>query len=127
MNTPVAQWTEHQPSKLTVAGSNPAGRAIFESPMPSKYTQVERFHKLGENCHYCGAPFGGDPQRAKTRDHKQPLSRGGANSPDNIVAACYLCNHTKGNMTDLEFRAWISIGRPNKRDYLKAIGLLEGK
>ena len=28
---PVAQWTEHQPSKLLVVGSNPAGGAHIET------------------------------------------------------------------------------------------------
>ena len=74
--------------------------------MPSKYTQVQRFHRLGENCHYCGAPFDGDPQRAKTRDHKQPRSRGGPDTTYNIVACCELCNRSKGNMTYAEFMEW---------------------
>lgn len=91
--------------------------------MPNKYTQVQRFFKLGENCHYCRAPFDGGPQHVKTRDHKQPRSRGGSNHPSNIVACCELCNRTKGNMTYEEFTEWLRRGRPNKVEYLREIGL----
>lgn len=33
------------------------------------------------------------------RDHIIPVSKGGKNSADNIVMACYLCNTHKGNRT----------------------------
>jgi 5-methylcytosine-specific restriction endonuclease McrA len=36
-------------------------------------------------------------------EHKVPLCRGGAHSPDNIVLACKSCNNQKGRMTDIEF------------------------
>lgn len=77
-----------------------------------------------DHCYYCRSPLdGNNPMTGrKTREHKQPLSRGGANDSSNVVWACYQCNQTKGDMTELEFRAWISIGRPNKREYLRAIG-----
>lgn len=44
--------------------------------------------------------------RAPTRDHLTPRSRGGKNTRDNVVLACYLCNHQKGDMTLDEFRAF---------------------
>lgn len=34
----------------------------------------------------------------KTRDHYIPISRGGSNAKSNIKAACYACNHLKGDM-----------------------------
>ena len=83
-----------------------------------------RFYRLGLNCYYCRAPLDGhDHQRFKTRDHKTPKSRGGLDEPSNIVACCNLCNRTKGNMTEDEFREWIRRGRPNKVAYLREIGL----
>lgn len=92
--------------------------------MATKYTKLMTFLRLGDNCYYCGAPFDGDPSRAKTVDHKQPLSRGGNNRPSNLVACCYICNHTKANMTEYEFKIWRRRGRPNKVEYLKEIGLI---
>lgn len=95
--------------------------------MPNKYTQCERFYRLGQHCHYCGAPLDGhDPQRAKTRDHKIPRSRGGGDQPGNVVACCDLCNRTKANMTDAEFQEWRRRGRPNKVAYMREIGLIVG-
>lgn len=40
-------------------------------------------------CVYCNAP------RRPTMDHIEPLNRGGAHDPDNIVAACKACNSSK--------------------------------
>jgi 5-methylcytosine-specific restriction endonuclease McrA len=38
-------------------------------------------------------------------DHRTPLSRGGANSIDNVLPACGICNREKGRLTEAEFRA----------------------
>lgn len=43
-------------------------------------------------CQYCGA-------KANTIDHVQPKSRGGSNSPGNLVSACSKCNSRKGDRT----------------------------
>lgn len=43
-----------------------------------------------------------------TRDHLLPLSRGGSNSSDNIVAACWPCNREKGTMTAGEYRVFLA-------------------
>lgn len=52
-------------------------------------------------CQYCG-----DKKTASelTLDHIFPRSRGGDNSPVNIVAACIACNNRKGNRTPDEAR-----------------------
>lgn len=47
-------------------------------------------------CAYCGAP-------AVSFDHCTPLSRGGANDPDNMVGCCTSCNSKKRDKTVLEF------------------------
>jgi 5-methylcytosine-specific restriction endonuclease McrA len=38
-------------------------------------------------------------------DHRTPLTRGGANSIDNVLPACAKCNAEKGRLTEAEFRA----------------------
>lgn len=38
-------------------------------------------------------------------EHVIPISRGGTNTPDNIVMACQWCNNSKGTKTPLEFLA----------------------
>jgi 5-methylcytosine-specific restriction endonuclease McrA len=46
----------------------------------------------GKRCAYCGrAP------RTLTQDHVDPLSLGGAHSPENVVPACARCNGSKSN------------------------------
>ena len=52
-------------------------------------------------CQYCG-----EKKQAVdlTLDHIFPRSRGGENSPVNIVAACRACNNRKGNRTPEEAR-----------------------
>lgn len=46
------------------------------------------------------------PQKA-TADHLEPLSRGGRDTLDNLVPACFLCNSQRGNMTPGEFLAYL--------------------
>jgi 5-methylcytosine-specific restriction endonuclease McrA len=75
-------------------------------------------------CAYCEKPLiPGHVQRGPTKEHRIPVSRGGARKGDNVTSACVLCNRTKGNMTDAEFMQWIKIGRPKKSQYLRSIGL----
>jgi 5-methylcytosine-specific restriction endonuclease McrA len=38
-------------------------------------------------------------------DHMMPSSRGGANSSDNLVLCCNVCNRQKGNLTVEEYKA----------------------
>ncbi|MBI1387325.1 MAG: HNH endonuclease [bacterium] len=48
----------------------------------------------GFRCQYCGSSF--KPEEL-TLDHVIPVSRGGADSWNNVVTACKKCNHKKGN------------------------------
>jgi 5-methylcytosine-specific restriction endonuclease McrA len=52
-------------------------------------------------CQYCGEKKGAGEL---TLDHILPRSRGGDNSPVNIVTACVECNQRKGNRTPDEAR-----------------------
>jgi 5-methylcytosine-specific restriction endonuclease McrA len=47
-------------------------------------------------CLYCGREF---PRATLTRDHVQPVSRGGRDTWENVVSACFGCNSRKGNRT----------------------------
>lgn len=66
--------------------------------------------KLPVHCFYCGHEVqrgkrGQNPQWVATVDHLQPVSRGGENSYENAVIACYSCNKLKGALTLEEFLA----------------------
>ena len=52
-------------------------------------------------CQYCGEK---KPAGELTLDHILPRSRGGDNSPVNIVTACVACNNRKGFRTPAEAR-----------------------
>ena len=47
-------------------------------------------------CLYCGREF---QRAALTRDHVQPVSKGGRDTWENVVSACLHCNSRKGNRT----------------------------
>jgi 5-methylcytosine-specific restriction endonuclease McrA len=58
-------------------------------------------------CFYCGNALGGVSnarQRKRTRDHLQPIARGGSSTTANLVWCCVDCNGEKGNLTLEEYR-----------------------
>lgn len=61
---------------------------------------VRRLFAFAKCCYYCHGEMIG---RAKSLDHKTPLSRGGAHSITNVVVACKTCNFSKGSKTEAEF------------------------
>lgn len=71
-------------------------------------------------CMYCGKPF---PAVELTRDHILPLSGGGQDIWENVVAACRRCNQHKGNLT-LEQAGMELLAmpyRPNLAEYLALV------
>ena len=71
-------------------------------------------------CLYCGGHF---HDTELTRDHVVPRSRGGADSWDNVVAACRRCNHQKGHrlLADTRFELLALPYVPNFAEYLALI------
>ena len=62
--------------------------------LPGKHTKKDienMLIKQSGRCFYCGVPL-----YTFQVDHVVPVSRGGANSPDNLVLACEHCNKSKG-------------------------------
>jgi len=54
-------------------------------------------------CHWCGVLMNGHAKGEKkdtrcTIDHVLPLSTGGSNGVENLVAACYKCNTTRNTL-----------------------------
>lgn len=62
-----------------------------------------------DDCAYCGTA-------CESWDHVIPMSRGGANTLDNLVPCCWPCNQDKGNRTPEEWLAGMPQPRP-KRPY----------
>ncbi len=77
----------------------------------------ELFLRDADLCMYCGKQHS---DGNLTRDHLVPLSRGGADTWTNVVAACRSCNHLKGARTPEEARmSLLAIPyEPNRAEYL---------
>ena len=61
-------------------------------------TNTFLFARDGYRCQYCGRHRSALRSREfLTRDHVQPISAGGANTWDNVVTACSVCNNRKAN------------------------------
>ncbi|MEM6301631.1 MAG: HNH endonuclease [Pseudomonadota bacterium] len=57
------------------------------------------FRRDDHRCLYCGTQH---PRSELTRDHVLPISRGGTDRWENVVAACKRCNWQKDNKTPEE-------------------------
>ena len=66
-----------------------------------------------ETCQYCGAQPG-RPQL--TLDHVLPRAQGGRSEWENVVSACYDCNHRKGGRTPEQAGMRLS-SRPHQPHY----------
>lgn len=56
-------------------------------------------------CFYCRDFVG---QHALGKDHRVPVSRGGSDSIENIAPCCWPCNHSKANLTDIEYVTYLA-------------------
>lgn len=69
-----------------------------------RYSRVEIFERDGWRCHLCQRPVDRTATvpalLAPTIDHLLPLSKGGADAPDNVATAHFQCNSIKGARTD---------------------------
>lgn len=70
-------------------------RAHALDPTPA-LTNAALFARDAYLCMYCGNEFS---RPHLTRDHVLPVSRGGRDVWENVVAACFHCNSRKGNRT----------------------------
>lgn len=77
---------------IAARGHLPA-RALDPTPALSNAALFARDQNL---CLYCGREF---HRSALTRDHVRPVSRGGRDTWENVVSACFHCNSRKGNRT----------------------------
>ena len=70
------------------------GRVVSKDQTVPPLTNQALFGRDRNLCLYCGKHL---PDGELTRDHVVPVSRGGSDVWDNVVAACKRCNHFKGN------------------------------
>ena len=91
----------------------------------SKKLRFEIFKRDGFSCKYCNAK---PPNVSLEIDHIVPVSKGGNNSQDNLITACFDCNRGKSanilgcvteNMEEKTKRKKIALKQ--YKDYLKII------
>jgi 5-methylcytosine-specific restriction endonuclease McrA len=78
---------------IVAARSHAHPRALDPSPA---LTNTALFARDASMCMYCGKEFG---RHSLTRDHVQPISKGGRDTWENVVSACFHCNSRKGGRT----------------------------
>jgi 5-methylcytosine-specific restriction endonuclease McrA len=83
-----------------------------------RVARTEALTKQKGRCLYCKSPL---HCGEATADHKKARSRGGANSKENIAAACSSCNRTKADMYEAKFWSKIVGKKPPKKSDLMII------
>jgi 5-methylcytosine-specific restriction endonuclease McrA len=78
-----------------IVASRSRARPPLVDPAPALNNQA-LFARDRHLCMYCGQQY---TRSELTRDHVLPLSRGGADVWENVVAACLPCNVRKSNRT----------------------------
>ena len=78
---------------IVAARSHARSHALDPTPA---LTNAALFARDAYLCLYCGHDFA---RPHLTRDHVVPISKGGRDIWENVVAACFHCNSRKGNRT----------------------------
>lgn len=74
----------------------PSVADVIRGRMDPVFTREFRYYEWNvlTVCVYCNERL---TKRSMTRDHVIPRSKGGSNTPDNLVPACQNCNMRKSN------------------------------
>lgn len=96
------------------------GRVIAKDQMVPPLTNKALFGRDRNLCLYCGKEY---LDAELTRDHVVPVSRGGRDDWENVVAACKRCNHFKGSrlLQECEMELLALPYVPNFSEYLALI------
>lgn len=93
------------------------GKVFTKNRREPPLTNRALFRRDQNVCLYCGNHF---KEFQLSRDHVEPLSRGGTDTWTNVVTACRRCNARKGNLLIEESRMELLAlpYRPNHAEYL---------
>ena len=84
----------------------------FKTTRKVLLTRKNLFYRDDSTCQYCGKKL-----KDLTIDHIIPKSRGGADTWENLVTACHVCNNKKGNLTPEEANIKL-LSIPRKPNYI---------
>ena len=94
------EWRERNPERYAIDRARRRARKASVEQEPYSAGDVsDLWHQQAGCCYYCAAPV----FATYHVDHKQPLSRGGADRLDNLCVACPFCNMSKKDKTEQEF------------------------
>src|SRR5262249_35183563 len=85
-------WLGTRPQPVRIEAIPTAGRRR-RSRTISPSLRFEVFRRDGSTCQYCGRRA---PHVVLHVDHVKAVAIGGTNDPDNLIAACSVCNIGKG-------------------------------
>lgn len=92
-------YTVRLPSEVPAVKERVAARQVTAQPL-NYYRDPTLRNRLFERdkwtCRYCGEPVSAENV---TLDHLVPISQGGADSPENLVTCCLICNAIKSGKT----------------------------
>lgn len=89
----IAEWPE-----FVKIVPPPSDQRLFDAMRSvARVFAAEVFARDNHRCVYCGRTDD------LTLDHVTPLTRGGANTPENLKTACRSCNSSKNNKTPEEW------------------------
>ena len=93
--------------------------------IPSK-ERYQIYAKYNGRCAYCGQPI---TYKEMQVDHREPLAKGGADTEENYMLACRMCNHYKHTLTVEDFRKQIGLlcDRLRARTYIYNLALRHGR
>ena len=81
-----------------------------------KFSRANIYARDDYTCQYCGKKH---PSEDLTFDHVTPVAMGGQKKWDNIVTACFRCNHRKGGRTP-ELAGMHLVRQPTEPHWLPA-------
>lgn len=102
----VARSKAHYASNPEMYRARDRNRRALAKASKGTHTAVDvakQFAAQGGKCYWCGCSLKKSGKDKFHADHREPLSKGGSNGPDNIVISCPSCNQSKGAKSPLEF------------------------
>ena len=97
-------YRQNNPETIRAKDSRRRARLLNAEGTHTAAEIKELAHRQANLCFYCHTPFfNGNLKQDRHVEHKIPLSRGGADSIDNIVLSCSRCNYEKSTKTHEEF------------------------
>lgn len=76
--------------------------------------------KDSSKCYYCSTPL---CREKSTLDHLFPRDSGGPTLPDNLAVTCANCNNTKSNLTEEEFKLYLTLPQSKRDEFARDISL----